>query len=532
VEGSDHRVSPYARFARTVLPAPVAFVALFVAIPTVVALRHGFDVTRVFTDRQLRDVMWFTTWQAAASTALTASIGLPIAWMLSRHEFTGRRAVRALILVPFVLPTVVVGLAFRALFPGELRTGIVPLIVAHAFLNVAVMVRVVGARWERQPFGFEEAAATLGANPLRRFATVTWPMLRGAIVAAAGLVFMYSFTTFGAARVLAGPTHPTTETEIYRLAVFTGDVRAAASLAVVQILFVGIVLATTSGRGSPGIAPAAPRSLRLAPRLTRILILTCTVVVAAFFALPLAGLVLRSLRAGGGFSLNAWRAAFSGDTSTAGAVSADAGSALIASLRVAGVAAFVATVVGVCLSFARVHATRARERSVAVVCEVLPVVVSAVVLGLGFILSFRNSPVDWRGTWWILPVAHAAVALPLVSRTLTSAMQQIPNGLRDAAATLGASPARTLVDIDIALLRRPIAAAASLAALVSLGEFGASSFLTRHGSETLTMTIGRLLGRPGDLVQSQVFVTASVLGLVCILLVWLVDALSARSRVR
>ena len=67
------------------------------------------------------------------------------------------------------------------------------------------------------------------------------------------------------------------------------------------------------------------------------------------------------------------------------------------------------------------------------------------------------------------------------------------------------------------------------AALVSLGEFGASSLLTRRGSETLTMTIGRLLGRPGDLVQSQVFVSASVLGLLCLLLVWLVDTLSARS---
>ena len=524
MEGSDHRVSPYSRFARAALAVPVVFVGLFVALPTVVALRHGFDVTSVFTDGQLREVLWFTAWQAAVSTALTTVLGVPVAWLLSRHEFTGRRAVRALTLVPFVLPTVVVGLAFRALFPGGLRTGIAPLIIAHVFLNVAVVVRIVGARWEMQPFGFEEAAATLGAPPFRRFTTVTWPMLRGAIVAAAGLVFMYCFTTFGAARVLAGPTHPTTETEIYRLAVFTGDERSAAALAVVQILFVGIVLASTSGRGSRGIAPALPRQLHSTARRTRIGVVAGATAVASFFALPLAGLALRSVRVGQGMSFSAWRAAFHDDSA-----SANVASALVTSLRVALVASVIATLAGVLLSFARVHAQRAQERVIAIACEVLPVVVSAVVLGLGFILAFRNDPIDWRGTWWILPVAHAVVALPLVSRTVTAAMQQIPGGLRDASATLGASPARTLISIDIALLRRPIAAAASLAALVSLGEFGASSLLTRRGSETLTMAIGRLLGRPGDLLQSQVFVSASVLGILCLLLVWLVDVLSARN---
>lgn len=520
-------MSPYARLARTALVAPVVFVGLFVAVPTVVALRHGFDATRVFTDPQLRAVLWFTTWQAVASTALTTAIGVPVAWLLSRHEFTARRGIRALTLVPFVLPTVVVGLAFRALLPGELRTGIVPLIVAHVFLNVAVVVRVVGARWELQPFGFEEAAATLGARPVVRFATVTWQMLRGAIVGASGLVFMYCFTTFGAARVLAGPTRSTTETEIYRLAVFVGDIRSAASLAVVQVLFVGLVLAVTSGRATHGIAPAAPRALRSMRRKVRIAVRIGAITTAIFFAVPLIGLLVRSARVGDGVTLTAWREAFSDDSA-----SANVASALVASLRVAVVAAIVATTIGVLLAFVRVHAPSAHEKTIAVACEVVPVVVSAVVLGLGFILAFRDEPFDWRGAWWILPVAHAVVALPLVSRTITAAMQQIPGDLRDAAATLGASSARTLFDIDLALLRRPIAAAASFATLVSLGEFGASSLLTRRGSETLTMTIGRLLGRPGDIVQSQVFVAASVLGLVCLSLVWVVDTLSARGWAR
>ena len=514
-------MTTYARAVRAIVALPVLFVGLFVAVPAVVTLRHGFDATKVFTDAELRDVVWFTLWQAALCAVLTTLVGVPIAWLLSRREFRGRRALRALTLVPFVLPTVVVGLAFRAIFPGAVRTGVTPLIVAHMFLNVAVVVRVVGARWESQPFTYEDAAATLGAGPSARFRTVTLPMLRGAISAASGLVFMYCFTTFGAARVLAGPTRPTTETEIYRLAVLAGDMKSASALAFAQIILVGIVLATSTRGPAHEITPTAPRHVSSASRRTRNTIAALAVLVGCVFILPLAGLLVRSLRVGDHASLRGWTAAF-GD----GPAAADVIHAVTASIRVALVAMIIATTVGFALAFVRVHCSDAGVKSLAIVCEVAPVVVSAVVIGLGFILAFRNDPFDWRGTWWLLPVAHSVVALPLVTRSIVPAMRQIPADLRGAAATLGASPLRTFLDLDLRLLARPIAAAASLAALVSLGEFGASSLLTRRGSETLTMTIGRLLGRPGDLVQTQVFVAATVLALVCLSVVWLMDSTS------
>ncbi|MFM8389512.1 MAG: ABC transporter permease subunit, partial [Actinomycetota bacterium] len=160
---------------------PGVFVGVFTVWPALATLRRGFDITAIATEGGLRGTVWFTTWQAVVSTVLTLVVGLPITWILSRHEFTGRRFVRALTLVPFVLPTLVVGLAFRAVLPADLRTGIFPLVVAHVFLNVAVVVRIAGARWESQPRSFDEAAATLGAGPVTRFRTVTWPMLRGSV---------------------------------------------------------------------------------------------------------------------------------------------------------------------------------------------------------------------------------------------------------------------------------------------------------------------------------------------------------------
>ena len=190
----------------------------------------------------------------------------------------------------------------------------------------------------------------------------------------------------------------------------------------------------------------------------------------------------------------------------------------------------IAVVVGVVIAFVRVTSSSRFVRAAATACEIVPVVVSAVVVGLGFILAFRSGLFDWRGRWWLLPVAHAVVALPLVSRSVAATLRQIPDELRSAAATLGSSPMQIARTIDLGILRRPIGAAAALAALVSIGEFGASSLLTRRGSETLTMTIGRLLGRPGDLVQAQVFVVGTVLGMLCLALVTFVDLAAAGGR--
>ena len=517
--------SAYARAARPLVALPVVFVGVFAAWPALVTLQRGGDITDALTNGALRSTVWFTAWQAALSTVVTVVIGLPTAWLLSRNEFRGRRALRALTLVPFVLPTLVIGLAFRAVLPGGLRTGTVALVVAHVFLNVAVVVRIVGARWESQPHTFDEAAATLGARPVTRFATVTWPMIRGSVAAAVGLVFMYCFSTYGAARVLAGPSNPVVETEIYRFAVLAGDMRPAAALAVAQIVIVAIVLGLTSRGAAFRSTPSRPRTLSDCSPTRRIAVRVGISVTAIVFLTPLVGLVVRSLRVGDGLSLSAWRRAFDDSSSAANLVPA-----AWATLSTAFLAMLIAVVIGIPIAFVRVMSSSRFVRATATACEIVPVVVSAVVIGLGIILAFRSGFFDWRGKWWLLPVAHSVVALPLVSRSVAAALRQIPDDLRDAAATLGASPLAVVRTIDLGLLRRPVGAAAALAALVSVGEFGASSLLTRRGSETLTMAIGRLLGRPGDLVQAQVFVVATVLGVLCLALVTFVDLAAAGGR--
>src|SRR4029450_7029921 len=135
--------------------------------------------------------------------------------LLGRYAFAGRSVVRAVVTVPFVLPTVVVALAFLAILPRGLERGWAAILIAHAFFNLAVVVRVVAASWAPLDPRIVEAAATLGAGPWRRFRAVTLPLLAPALTAAAAIVFLFSFTSFGLVLILGGPGYATLEAEIY-----------------------------------------------------------------------------------------------------------------------------------------------------------------------------------------------------------------------------------------------------------------------------------------------------------------------------
>ena len=196
---------------------------------------EGSSALDVLTDPRTREVVWFTVWQAIASTLLTIVVALPASYVLGRYRFRGRSVVSAVVLVPFVLPTVVVALAFLAILPGPVQRGWAPILVAHVFFNVAVVVRIVGTFWANLDSRLSEAAATLGASPWRRFREITVPLLSPALAAAAAIVFLFSFTSFGIVLILGGPRYATLEAEIYDRAVRMFDLRAAAVLSLVQL---------------------------------------------------------------------------------------------------------------------------------------------------------------------------------------------------------------------------------------------------------------------------------------------------------
>lgn len=521
------------------LAAPaVVFIAMFYLWPvaSLVAKALTLDSVRaVLHDRQLRAVLWFTTWQALVSTVATIAIGLIPAWLLARYEFTGRRALTALVTVPFVLPTVVVGAAFLALLPDSLDQSVTAILLAHVFFNVAVVVRGVGGLWEQLPQDLVAAARTLGASPLRAMREVTIPLLAPAIYASASVVYLFTFTSFGVVRLLGGPANPTLEVEIWQRATRLGDVGVAAVLSVAQLLILGIAVIWFSRIQANhlvalGLHPLNGRRRARSGRERISVLAICTAIVVAICT-PLAALAERSMRTGSGHTLAAWRSVFGGATPSQhpianGSVAnspVDALGSITTSLRVAIVAMAISLLIGGCAAFA--IAVLGRSGRVLDTGIMLPLGTSAVTIGFGLILAFDTPPFDWRAAPLLIPLGHALVATPFVVRLLLPTLRAIDPQLRAAAASLGASPIRAWREIDLRFSARPLLTAAGFALAISLGEFGATTFLTRRGRATLPIAIEQLLNRPGALLHAQGFVLATVLATLTIGVIGAVEAL-------
>jgi len=501
--------SPYARVARfTWLPAGALFVTFFV-IPLVVLTLEGTvssQVTRVFGDAIGSEVWWFTTWQALASTAAALVVALPITWAVARHDFRGRRALVALVTLPFLLPTVVVGVAFLAILPSSLHYTAIAVVAAHTYFNVSVFVRIVGPTWAGVPNALLHAAQTLGASPIVTFRTVTFPLIRRALLSALGITFLFCFTSYGVVRVLGGPRLATVETEIYLRAVAIGDVGAAIALGILQMVFlvaVGLVITRLAGSRKFSLGNSTPTpdsSGRVGVIAT---------IYAALFTLPLIVVFFRSFNVNGTTSWSGWRQVFTGEF----------GGTVLQSLEYAVVAALITVVVG----YGVAHTVVQRNMRLLESTAATTLTVSSVTLGLALIVTFDTPPFDLRSWWLITPVAHTLVALPIVVRTITPVLAAIPVGLSHVAATLGASPIRSWFDVQFPLAKPAVLAAAAMSFAVSVGEFGATSFLTRRSAETMPVAIHRLLGRPGDLNQLGAYAMSSILIVVCIVAVALLD---------
>lgn len=519
------------------MAVPVAFFAVFFAYPVIAIVGRGLKADgvwqfgrfgEVLTRPDILDVLWFTLWQALASTALTLLIALPGAYVFARFDFPGKQLLRAIVTVPFVLPTVVVGTAFLALLGRgglldelwgvRLDTTVWAILLAHVFFNYAVVVRTVGGLWSQLDPRQEEAARVLGAGRFAAWRRVTLPALAPAVAAAALMVFLFTFTSFGVVQILGGPGFSTLEVEIYRQTAQLLALPTAAVLTLVQFAAVGAILAVhawTVRRRETALKLVDPAQTARRPRGAGqwMLLGGVLLTVLGLILLPLAVLVDRSLDLSGGHGLDYYRAL--------GSAEANSGTFLVApleaignSLRYALVATVIALVVG---GLAAAALTRRAGRLVRGfdALLMLPLGVSAVTVGFGFLITLDKPPLDLRTSWILVPLAQALVGVPFVVRTMLPVLRAVDGRLREAAAVLGASPLRAWREVDLPLVRRALLVAAGFAFAVSLGEFGATVFIARPDSPTLPVAVARLLGRSGDLNYGQAMALSTILMLVC-----------------
>jgi thiamine transport system permease protein len=328
---------------------------------------------------------------------------------------------------------------------------------------------------------------------MRVFVTITLRRLAPSIAAAASIVFLFCATAFGTVLVLGGAKYATIETEIWLLTTQFLDLRAASVLSVAQLVVVVLLLAVT---GWLGRSPAQRRSFATRrPTRRDIPVLAVTAAIGLALAVPIAALVRRSFDNG----VDSYLALAS--TGSRNALEVTAWQALGNSIGFAAAATGIAMLVGLTatLLLSRTPRRPSTRRALDLLdgALMLPLGVSAVTVGFGFLVTLNSPPLDLRSSPILVPIAQALVAVPLVVRTLLPVLRSIGSRMREAAATLGAAPWRVLLTIDLGVAARATFAATGLAFTVALGEFGATTFLSRPEAATLPVVIYRLIGLPG-----------------------------------
>jgi thiamine transport system permease protein len=527
------------RFSRPMLwLLPLSFLLVFFFYPLFRILAYSFRLSALSPAdlRSALSVLGFTFYQAFVSTLLTLLIGLPAAYLFARFEFGGKALLRALTAVPFMLPTVVVAAGFNALLGprGWLNLSLIrsfglasapihfvgtlgAILLAHVFYNTTIVIRLVGNALSRLDPGLERAARSLGADGPRLWWNVTLPVLRPSLLAAALLVFLFDFTSFGVILLLGGPAFATLEVEIYVQALQMLNLPLAALLSFIQLLCTlafSILYTYTLNRTIVRTAPRSPMTHRAGTSGEKAFVFFLCLLLLALFVLPMLALPLRSVsrldadrgdRAGlqTGFTTDYYSELFINRRDSIFYVPPVR--AAINSLGYAGTTVLLSLLLG--LPAASALARPGRLEKILDPVLILPLGASAVTLGLGFILSFGRLLTHP----WLVPLAHTLVALPFVIRTLQPALASIPDRLRQAAASLGASPLRVWMAVDWPILRRAALSAATFAFTISLGEFGATALLARPEYPTIPIAIYRFLSQPGGLNYGQAMAMATLL---------------------
>ncbi|WP_457577501.1 ABC transporter permease [Desulfomarina sp.] len=536
------------------LVLPLLFLVLFYFYPLIKIVLVSFAPESTWEPGHLRQlvnsagyfrILRFTFWQAALSTLLTLLFALPGAFVFARYRFPLKNLLQALMTVPFVLPTVVTAAAFLALLgpgglvndtlmrvfaldspPIRLDQSAAFFLLAHIFYNYSLVLRIVSGYWTRLDPHQKEAATMLGASPLRTFFKITLPLLMPPIGSAALLVFIFCFTSFGVVLILGGPGCATIEVEIYRQSIQLFNLPMAAALSLIQIFinFLLMLLHARLGRNSrigffsstsgeaPGQAVGFLQKILLAINLAFMVILLLT---------PLLALLLRSFLGDHGLTLAYYRALLTTPPDSLFVVPPV--QAVLNSIGFAVLSMGMAVLLGLLASSYLAHAGNKKNNFVNLWDSIimLPLATSAVTLGFGYIITLNTPPLNLRDSLALIPVAHTLVAFPFVVRCILPSIRQIPENIREAAALSGNSPRRVWRKIDLPLLTRPIMVGAVFAFSISMGEFGASTFVARPHTPTMPVAIFRFLGQPGDMNYGQAMAMSTILMAVTTIAFWL-----------
>ena len=439
-----------------------------------------------------------------ASSLLSVAFGIPFGNWLRSLDQKAARLISAITLVPFLLPPFLVGLAFEGVFgmaSVNSNFGMFLIIAANVFMNFGFIGKVFASTTIDSEQ--VESARLAGASDRQIRLRIELPQQRQGITAAALLVALYSATSFGLVVTLGAGKVKTLETEIAVAALQNLDLNLAATFAVLQtVLTVAMFLLSRVTGGAPTALDEIAASLIQPNRFEKVLgaLLTGAVLIA------IAVVVSRAME-GEGLLQNLANLSTKGERNVLNITVLEAG---INSLRNAAVVMLVS------VPLAYLLAIRRRPSS----WVLISIGISPVVVGLATLALVGYLPRVITSSWVLLPLVQVLFALPVAFQILRPARMGIDPELLEASRIDGASKLQTMRMIELPLLKKSFTLAITFSAMVSIGEFGAASFLAFGSNETLPIVMFKLLGRPGAENLGMAMTVAAVYILLAAYVIW------------
>ncbi|MEY5037322.1 MAG: thiamine transporter rane component [Pseudomonadota bacterium] len=431
----------------------------------------------------------FTLLQAALSAAVSGVLAIPLARALARRRFPGRSLLIRLLAAPFLLPVVVAVLGLLAVFGragpvnAALATvGLPPLsiyglhgvVMAHVFLNLPLVTRMLLQGWQAIPAERFRLAEALGMPPASQFRHLEWPMLRSLLPGAFATVFLLCLTSFAVALTLGGgPKASTLELAIYQALRFDFDLGRAALLAAVQFgLCAAVTLATL--RLTPGgvFGPGVDRAggVSSPPGWRRGADALAIGLAVAFLLGPLLAVMLRGLPGLAGLPLTVWPA-------LGRSVALSIASALLASTAALTLALAVT-----------------RGQSWLEIAAMLPLSASGLVMGTGLFLAVHPTISPESLALPVTLMVNATMALPYLFRLLLPEARALRADYGRLSESLGLTGVARLRLVTLPRLARPLGFGTGLAAALSMGDLGVIALFAGERTETLPLLVQRLMG--------------------------------------
>jgi iron(III) transport system permease protein len=473
------------------------------------------------------------------------AIGVPLAFLLGRFEFPGRRLLRAVATLPAALPPLVGVIAFLFLYgesglvtravqralgmaeaPWRLK-GIGAIVFVHAYTMYVYVFLFVSAGLERFDATLDEAASGLGASTWQRLRRVTLPLLMPAVAGSALLVFMNALGSFSAPYVFGGGLR------VLSTQILASKTNGAMGLAYVETTVLalsavaGLVLFRWLDRKRRyTLASKGGRSRRrISSRRVQILTTVESAIIVIALVLPHLMVILVSFAWDGAWTTQVLPPEYTLENYRRLFTESELWKPITNSVSMA----LIATAANLVVCFIAAYLIVLRRfgaRGLLELLIALPWAIPATAIALGLAATFnRNDLLTARvllvGTFWILPLAYFIRDIPLVASAVESSLRQMDASLEDAARGLGASWLMTMRRVILPAARPGLIAGGLLAAVTAVGEFVASVVLYTHSNRPISMEILAQL-------RALAFGTAAAYSVLLIFLVLLMT-LAARS---